>query len=170
MKTSDIIEQLRLEQTYGFVYLLLFYKQVKKAIGKKKALQILNKTAIERRLSWYKKHKDEIKKGKDDFETVLNYFEQLTKELSPGQDFGEMKPETLKKGKSLILKTWIWCPIAEACKIVGIEPNEVCRALDVEADMAIIEKLCPNITYQLIKTKPHSKPHYQYCEFLIRKK
>jgi len=170
MRINEIIEQLRLEQTYGFVYLLLFYKQVKKAIGKKKALQILSRAARERRLSWYKSHKGDIKRGKDDLETVLNYLDKITKELSPGQKVGRIKPEITKRKNSATLKIVIWCPIAEACEIVGLDPGEVCQALDQEAEMAVIEKLCPKITYQLIRTKLHSKPHYQCCEFLIEKK
>lgn len=170
MKKEKIIDQLRLEQIYGYVYLLLYYKQVEKAVGKERALKILSEAARERRLSWYKLHQKEIKKDKDDFKTVINYLDQITKELSPGQEIGQIKDKIIWRKDSLILKTCLWCPIAEACKIVGLDPNEVCQALEQEAEMAVIEKLCPNITYQLIKTKPHSQPHYQYCEFLIKRK
>lgn len=166
MKTSKIIEQLRLEQIFGFVYLLLFYKHVKKAVGKKRALQILSKAARERRLSWYRKNEKDIKKGKDDFETVLNYLDQITKELSPGQKLDNKKPQIKKEGKCLVLKSWIWCPIAEACKIVNEESIEICTALEQEAEMAVIEKLCPKITYRVLKTKPD----FGYCEFLLESK
>jgi hypothetical protein len=170
MKREEIVDKLRLEQIYGYVYLLLYYKQVKKAIGQKKALKILSEAAAERRLSWYKLHQKEIAKDRDDFKTVLNYLDQITKELSPGQEIGRLKPRIIRKKDSLVLKAWLWCPIAEACKIVGLDPSEVCPALEQEAEMAVIEKLCPGIIYQLIRTRPYSLPHYQSCEFLIKRK
>lgn len=138
--------QLMREQEFGFILLMLYYKRIKNRLGEKQALELLTKASIERRISWWKYAKKEMKKepNKSDLESAIDLVNKYQKEVTPVDISGTFQIIKKETGK-IICDNPAWCPICEAAIILGLDRNQMCGAICIKVDEWLVRQYYPKI-------------------------
>lgn len=146
-----------LEQTLGFVFLLLYFKQVRTQIGEKQALNLLSKAALQRRKSWYNSVKKEQQGGatKEPLRQAANLILKFWQEATPTNISDTFK--IVQSANEIRIESEAWCPICEATEIVKLSKKKMCDALGIKADEWLARQVLPNskVTQTISSTDNH---------------
>jgi hypothetical protein len=147
-------------RTAGFVKLFEYVSEVSKIIGEEKAWKLLEKVIIQKRDKWFNKNK-----GKLNFEGCLidqayNIFYLKYFNLNP-EDV-----EIIEKTENKLITRWrIYCPVLEACKILGLDTRKVCKEAYHKPVQAFLNKISPNLKFS--RNYEKIRPYNDYCEEII---
>jgi len=147
-----------------FVRLFTYLKKVSTLIGKKKALEILERLAIAKRLEWLKENKDKLRLKK---ENLIDSIDRIFYKKFYKLDNKDRK--VIKKDKFILITRWHnYCPVLEACKAVGLDTREICRWIYHRPNQIFLSKINPGLTFK--RNYKSIRPHADYCEEIIRLK
>lgn len=147
-----------------FIRLFTYLKKVSTLIGKKKALEILERLAIKRRLEWLKENKNKLVLKK---ENLIDSIDRIFYKKFYKLDNEDRK--VIKKDKFILITRWHnYCPVLEACKAVGLDTMEICREIYHRPNQIFLSKINPRLTFK--RNYKSIRPHANYCEEIIELK
>lgn len=155
------IQRLREED---FIRLFKYYKEVSKSIGKKKAMDILEKLAVEKRLKWLKENYRAVNRQD---KNIINSIDKIFYKKFYKLAYKDRK--IVKKDKYMLQTRWYnYCPVLEACKAVGLDTREICRKIYHRPNQVFLSKINPKLRFKRNYRK--IRPHADYCEEIIKLK
>jgi hypothetical protein len=141
-----LTEQLQAEQTLGFAVLLLYFEQVKKEVGEKRALELLERTAIQRRKSWFEniRHSSHGSTSRDVLQEATELLKMYWKEVNPMLVGKEIQVQQTG-ASSVQIEYGAWCPFCEAAKKMNLDQKKICYILGLKPSQWMIEQLSPRL-------------------------
>lgn len=129
--------------------------------SKEKAWFEEEKRIIEKRLKWIKqnRHKLKIIKGNDVEKAYkLFYLEYL--------NVKEKEIEIVEKSeKRIVLRSYNFCPVLEACKKLNLDTRIICKKLYEKPTQVFIQQINPNLKFK--RNYEKIRPYTPYCEETI---
>lgn len=116
---------------------------------------------LEKRIKWFEENKNNILKklkGSD----IEKAYQLILMKI--GIKKGEA-PIVEKSENKLVFYSKNFCPALEACKILGLDTKDVCKAVFEKPTDELIKKINPKLKF----TRNYNKirPHADYCEEII---
>jgi len=119
------------------------------------------KRIIEKRLKWIKENKHKLKnmKGSDVEKAYkLFYLEYL--------NIKEKDIEIVEKSeRKIILRSYNFCPVLEACKKLNLDTRIICKKLYERPTQIFIQQINPNLKFK--RNYEKIRPYVPYCEEII---
>ncbi|MEM5791029.1 MAG: hypothetical protein QXP77_03205 [Candidatus Aenigmatarchaeota archaeon] len=145
----------------GFVRLFTYIKEVSEIIGEEKAWEILEEITTRKRLEWLEKNEKKLRNLKGDIiGQAYKIFYQEYLKLNP-KDV-EIVEKTMNR---LVMRWYNFCPVLEACKILGLDTREVCKRVYDSSVQAFLEKINPKLKFK--RNYQKIRPYAKYCEEII---
>lgn len=122
---------------------------------------ILENEILNKRLAWFKNNRETILpqlKGTD----VEKAYQLLLLKLGITKN---QAPITIKTPGKIVFHSMNPCPTLEACKIIGYDTREVCRAITEKPTEELIKQINPNLQFR--RNYNLLRPHAEYCEEMI---
>jgi hypothetical protein len=123
------------------------------------ALDALNEDLTERRLRWYEENKDDIDLSGG---PVLAAYRLLLRLLGAT---AEELPVVRSSERQLVFHSLKFCPIQEACRVLGLDTRHVCHRLNERSADALIKKIDPRLSFS--RNYEKLRPYATYCEEII---
>ncbi|WP_309493172.1 hypothetical protein [Candidatus Hecatella orcuttiae] len=142
-------------------------RMVKDAVKKLKEIaewknrnwKILESQVLNKRLTWFRKNKSMLKLEGTDVEKA---FELLLLKIGINRD--EVK--IVKKSQHrIVFRSYNFCPILEACRLLGFDTREVCREAYEKSTEDFIRQVNPNLKFK--RNYDKIRPYAQFCEEII---
>ncbi len=148
-------------KTKCFIRLFKYVEEVSKLIGNR-AWKILEKQILEKRLKWIEKNREKIERIEgNDLEKAFIVFYKLYLGLDLKRDC-----KIVKKSKRRIIARWKnYCPVLEACKMLGLDTRKVCKLVYEKPTKIFISKISPKVKFRRNYRK--IRPYYPYCEEVL---
>ncbi|MEM5866853.1 MAG: hypothetical protein QXG39_02925 [Candidatus Aenigmatarchaeota archaeon] len=134
-------------QLYGvpaFIRLFTYIKEVSKIVGERKAWKILETITTRKRIEWLDKNEKKLKKIKGNaIDRAYKIFYRKYLGLNPK----DVKIVERTKDK-LVMRWYNFCPVLEACKILGLDTRKVCKRVYDISVQAFLEKISPKLKFK----------------------
>ena len=145
---------------------VLYHESVRRAIAQLRTadeaqLQRLSEDLQERRLAWFREHRQELNPpGADPLESAYRVFlEKLG--LTPDD-----APIIRREATRLVIHSRNFCPTLEACQILGLDTRHICARLTEEPTDALLKQIDPRLSFT--RNYDGIRPHTDYCEEIIQ--
>ena len=135
-------------------------KKLKKA--KTNGWHTLERQILQKRLKWFEDNRDDILSRLEGSDLEKAYRLLLLK-LGIDEDGA---PVVEKTGKKIMFHSKNFCPTLEACKILGFDTGEVCRAITEKPTEELIKKINPRLRFE--RNYDKLRPCCDYCEEWVR--
>lgn len=157
--SSVPLEVLHKTQTTDFVRLFEYVLIVAKEIGAKKAWELLENSVMQRRIKWpgLLTHPEV---GGSDVEKAYTLFLLKYLQIPPDQI-----PIVEKTEKKIVYKSYNFCPVLEACKILGLDTREVCKLIYERPTQAFFSEI--NQKLRFTRNYERIRPYTEFCEETI---
>ena len=148
---------------YESNYDALFSELVKlsKTIGLRRALKVLEKMVIEKRLSWIQKNLDKFKLSED---IVWDGFRIFYNEYL-GLQLGKDGVIVYRDNRKIISRWWNYCPVLEACKRYGLDTRVVCKVAYHKPVELFLRKISRRLRFN--RNYDNIRPYAPHCEEII---
>lgn len=123
--------------------------------------EFLEKEILKKRLTWFENNREAILlqlEGTD----VEKAYQLLLIKLGITESNA---PITEKTSDKIVFHSMNTCPTLEACKILGLDTREVCRAITEKPTEELIRQINPKLRF----TRNYNllRPNAEYCEEMI---
>ena len=135
----DIVSNMK-GKIMEYVHLLEYLESVSKIIGDDKALEILKKNIVDRRVRWFEENKKKLKLTGKSLQDAYNIMVERLKILDDAEIY-------MSGDKSITFKTVKPCPVHEACKILGIDSKRICKAVCENSATEFLKKIDPKLNF-----------------------
>ena len=123
-----------------YVHLLEYIESVSNLIGDEKALELLKKNIVDRRVRWFEENKKNLKLTGKPLEDAYIIMTERLNILDDAEIYMEGE-------KSITFKSAKPCPIHEACKIRGMDSKRICKAVCESAATEFLMKINPKLRF-----------------------
>ncbi len=144
----------------SYVRLFDYIQAVGRIIGEEKAWRILDDLNTERRLAWYRQHKDLLSLEGSVVERGFQAFLLEYVGTSPEEH------EIVEKSPTrIVYRSYNYCPTLEACRILGLDTRKVCRLAYERPAQAFLAQIDPRLVFR--RNYEQIRPYTPYCEEII---
>ena len=105
----------------------------------------------------------QIDRGGDN--PLLKAYQLLLKKLGIKED---EVPIIRRNDNKIVFRSINNCPTLEACKVLGLEPRNICKLYNEGATDTLVKLVDPRLEFSRNYTR--MRPEYEYCEEIIRYK
>jgi len=126
-----------------------------------RGMEALANQLVEKRTAWFEKNEELIRaqlKGTD----VEKAYQLVLMKIGIDE---EDAPIVEKSEERVVFHSMNFCPALEACKILGLDTREVCRAHSERATDVLVKKVNVNLSFS--RNYDQIRPHAHYCEEII---
>jgi len=156
---NDPLKSFHLIQTADYVRLFEYVLTVAREIGVKKAWGLLENSIIQRRKKW-PGLSDHPKLDGNEVEKAYNLFLLKYLQIPPDQ-----VPIIEKTDKKIVYKSYNFCPVLEACKILGLDTREICKNVYERPTQAFFNSIHPKLRFK--RNYERIRPYAEFCEEVI---
>lgn len=122
-----------------------------------KTLSTLNDDSANRRVKWFTENKAMF--NFLDGDPLTAGYKLLLKRLNITE---AEAPVVAKSERELVFRSKNFCPTLEACKILGLDTQTICRKLNENSTDALVKQVNPCLTFS--RNYQKLRPHTNYCE------
>lgn len=137
-------------------------RKFKESMKKDKGLEELGKEISKKRLSWFEENKSKLRLTGTDVEKALQLL-LLKIRINP-EDIKIVE----KSSNRIVYESFNFCPVLEACKIIGLDTREVCKRVYEKSTQIFIRKINPKLRFK--RNYEKIRPYAKYCEETIEMK
>lgn len=135
--------------------------QIAGRAGLAEALACLEDCVTEKRLAWFAEHRGEFElSGRPLLDGYTLFYERYLG-LAVSRD-GEIVSTTDTR---VVTRWWNPCPTLDACRALGLDTREICRAVYHRPVQALLQRLDPRLRF--LRNYDALRPHAPYCEEII---
>lgn len=131
-----------------------------KTKGKNKAIRLVKKELIKKRISWYRNNKDKLNLREST--EVGKAFEILCIKLG-------LKLEEVsiieKSNDKIVFRSYNPCPFLEVCKTLNLDTREICKKATEEPVQVFLSEINSKLKFKRNYNK--IRPYKNYCEETI---
>jgi len=146
--------------------LKLYNEEVRKLVkkfrtAKSSGWKQVENELIEKRSKWFNKNKNHVL-GKLTGTDVEKAYQLLLMKIGIKENEASIVEKSEKK---IVFHSKNFCPVLEACKILGFDTREVCEAVYEKPTEELIRKL--NLRLRFTRNYKSIRPYAPYCEEII---
>lgn len=136
-------------------------KLVKKFSAANREWNGIERELTEKRVKWFEDNKASIFKRLKGSDVEKAYHLILTKIGIKEDD----TPIVEKTENSIVFHSKNFCPALEACRIMGLDTREVCKAIFEKPTQELIKRINPKLKFR--RNYKRIRPYTPYCEEII---
>lgn len=123
----------------------------------------IERELAEKRINWFRQnHPNTEKRGQPSPRKAYEMLFTDCMNLSPDE-----LPVVLETEKEIVWLSLNKCPTLEACKALGLDTREVCRAANEKSTQALVSELDPQLRF--LRSYEEIRPHSNHCrETIVR--